>query len=599
MNDDSGRNTLTEFDKVERPIPSQDGGTWGSDVAAEMLRALDVRYVALNPGASFRGLHDSLVNKLGNDNPQMLLCLHEESAVSLAHGWAKVTDRAMAAVVHSNVGLMHASMSIFNAWCDRMPILLFGATGPVDAAKRRPWIEWIHTCKDQASMIRNYIKWDDEPRSVEALPESMLRARQIAESAPRGPTYICLDVGLQESKVETPVKLPPLARYAVPPASVPPAAQVEAVAARMLAAERPLILLGRGSRSEAAWAQRIKMAESFGAVVLTDMKQAGVFPTTHPLHGAPSGSRITPVGNKLLQQADVVLSLDWVDLDGALKAAWKGDEVTSTIIHISLDQHLHNGWSMDHLGLPPADIYLLGESDATVTALNEAIAKAGKRAHPAWPDRKVPSPLPLPSLEGDGAITVPHLAAALRQATVGRKKSLIHHPLSWSGYLWDIEHPLDFLGSDGGYGIGSGPGLTVGAALALRGGDRLPVSILGDGDYVMGLTAIWTAVHYRIPMLVLVANNHSYYNDELHQERVAVARSRPVDNKWIGQHMVGPELDLATLARGQGAKGFGQVQSLKDLPGVIADAIDAVDAGLVAVVDVRVSPGYYEPPTSA
>jgi thiamine pyrophosphate-dependent acetolactate synthase large subunit-like protein len=288
-----------------------------------------------------------------------------------------------------------------------------------------------------------------------------------------------------------------------------------------------------------------------------------------------------------------------VDLDGALKAAWKGDEVTSTIIHVSLDQHLHNGWSMDHLGLPPADIYLMGEGDATVSALNVAVAKAGKRARPAWPDRDVHGALPLPSLEGDGAITVPHLAAALRHATSGRKKSLIHHPLSWSGYLWDIEHPLDFLGSDGGYGIGSGPGLTVGAALALRGSDRLPVSILGDGDYLMGLTAIWTAVHYRIPMLILVANNHSYYNDELHQERVAVARSRPVDNKWIGQHMVGPELDLATLARGQGAKGFGQVQSLKELPGVIADAIDAVDAGLVAVIDVRVNPGYYEPPTSA
>ena len=175
---------------------------------------------------------------------------------------------------------------------------------------------------------------------------------------------------------------------------------------------------------------------------------------------------------------------------------------------------------------------------------------------------------------------------------------MVHHPLSWSGCLWNIEHPLDFLGSDGGYGIGSGPGITIGAALALRGSDRLPVSILGDGDFLMGVTAIWTAVHYRIPMLILIANNHTYYNDELHQERVAITRSRPVDNKWIGQHMIGPELDLATLARGQGAKGFGQVTKLKELAGVIADAIEAVDNGLVAVVDIRVDPGYYEPPSS-
>jgi len=192
---------------------------------------------------------------------------------------------------------------------------------------------------------------------------------------------------------------------------------------------------------------------------------------------------------------------------------------------------------------------------------------------------------------------VPHLAAAVRKVISGRKTSLIHHPLSWSGYLWDIEHPLDYLGADGGYGIGSGPGLTVGAALALRGSDRLPVSILGDSDFLMGLTAVWTGVHYKIPMLILVANNHSYYNDELHQERVAITRSRPVDNKWIGQQMVGPELDIATLARGQGAEGFGQVTSLKELPGVIAEAVKAVDSGLVAVVDVRVAPGYYEPPT--
>jgi thiamine pyrophosphate-dependent acetolactate synthase large subunit-like protein len=552
----------------------------------------------LNPGASFRGLHDSLVNKLGNKSPQMLLCLHEESAVALAHGWAKVTDRAMAAVVHSNVGLMHATMAIFNAWCDRMPMLVFGATGPIDAAKRRPWIEWIHTCKDQASMIRNYIKWDDQPTSVQALQESILRARQISEAAPRGPTYICLDVELQEMKVDNPPRLPTLARYQVPAPGVPQLEHIEIVARKLLSAERPLILIGRGSRSETAWAERVRLVESLGAVVLTDMKQAGVFPTTHPLHGAPTGSRITVAGNKLLRQADVVLSLDWVDLDGALKAAWKDEEVTSTIVHISLDQHLHNGWSMDHLGLPPADIYLMGESDATVAAFNGVIAKSSKRSRPAWPDRKVPGPLPLPSMDQDAPITVPHLAAALRHVIAGRKTSLIHHPLSWSGYLWDIEHPLDFLGSDGGYGIGSGPGLTVGAALALRGGDRLPVSILGDGDFLMGLTAVWTAVHYGIPMLILIANNHSYYNDELHQERVAITRSRPVDNKWIGQQMVGPELDLATLARGQGAQGFGQVTTLKELPSVIAEAVKAVDAGLVAVVDVRVGPGYYEPPSS-
>src|SRR5262245_60138875 len=129
---------------VERPVPSNVAvAAFGSDVVAETLRALDIPYIALNPGASYRGLHDSIVNFLGNERPQILLCLHEESAVAIAHGYAKVTGRAMAAAVHSNVGLLHATMAIFNAWCDRMPVIVLGATGPVDATKRRPWIDWI------------------------------------------------------------------------------------------------------------------------------------------------------------------------------------------------------------------------------------------------------------------------------------------------------------------------------------------------------------------------------------------------------------------------------------------------------------------------
>src|SRR5688572_804656 len=165
---------------LERPIPAGiNAPGFGSDVVADTLRALDIPYVALNPGASYRGLHDSLVNYLGNERPQMLLCLHEESAVAIAHGYAKVTGRAMGAIVHSNVGLMHATMAIFNAWCDRMPVIVLGATGPVDAVKRRPWIDWIHTARDQGALVRGYVKWDDQPASPGAAREALLRAANI------------------------------------------------------------------------------------------------------------------------------------------------------------------------------------------------------------------------------------------------------------------------------------------------------------------------------------------------------------------------------------------------------------------------------------
>jgi thiamine pyrophosphate-dependent acetolactate synthase large subunit-like protein len=585
--DRHGRN---DPDGIERPLPNEGTEVWGSDAVAEMLRALEVPYVALNPGASFRGLHDSLVNRLGNERPQMLLCLHEEHAVAIAHGWAKVTGRAMAAVVHSNVGLMHATMAVFNAWCDRVPLLLFGATGPVDAAKRRPWIDWIHTARDQGALVRPYTKWDDQPASVEAALESILRARQIAETAPRGPTYICLDAGLQEGKLAALPPLPETARFAPPGPAAPAPASVAEVAQRLLAAERPLILMGRFSRSDEAWAERVALAEALGAVVLTDLKQAGAFPTDHPLHGSPAGTFPGAAASELLRQADVVLSLDWTDLAGTLKAAWRGARVGSTVIQISVDQYVHNGWSMDHQGLPPADLYLLAEPEPMVSALLAAVRGAGRRA--TWPGRTPAAAPALPSPEGPGPLTVPLLAAALQRAVAGRKTTLIRHPLSWAGHLWTVREPLDFLGTDGGGGIGSGPGMTVGAALALRDSGRLPVSVLGDGDFLMGATALWTAVHYRIPLLIVVANNRSFYNDEVHQERVARERGRPVANKWIGQHIGEPDIDLAAIARSQGALGLGPVREPKELAGALAQAIAAVEEGAVAVVDVRVEPGY-------
>ncbi len=221
------RIATARFEEFDRPV---DVGNprrgWGSDVVAEMLRRLDLRYVALVPGSSFRGLHDSLVNYLGNTDPKMILCLHEDHAVAIAHGYAKITDRPMAVAVHSGVGLMHASMAIYNMWCARLPAVILGATGPGDAALRRPWIAWIHTSKDQGALIRNFCKWDDEPRSPAAVIEAMLRAYQIASTYPRGPTYVCLDVDLQEAALPDDIEIPNVARFAPGP---PPAPAPESV----------------------------------------------------------------------------------------------------------------------------------------------------------------------------------------------------------------------------------------------------------------------------------------------------------------------------------------------------------------------------------
>ena len=292
---------------------------WGSDVVAEVTRRLDLKYIALVPGASYRGFHDSIVNYLGNSNPQMVICLHEEHAVSIADGYGKVTEEPMAVALHANVGLMHASMPIFNAWCDRTPMIIFGATGPVDAHRRRPWIDWIHTSKDQASIVRDYTKWDDQPASAQAAVESVLRANQITRSAPYGPVYICLDAGLQESSLAEEILIPDAARFAPAPSPAAPRDSVLKALKAIDKAKFPLILMGRVSRKQADWDRRVRFAEAIGAAVLTSSNDPAAFPTTHPLHFAAPCLRPSKAATALIEKADLIISLDWLDLAGVLR----------------------------------------------------------------------------------------------------------------------------------------------------------------------------------------------------------------------------------------------------------------------------------------
>jgi thiamine pyrophosphate-dependent acetolactate synthase large subunit-like protein len=567
----------------DRPVPvAEQKELWGSDAIAAMLRALDIPYLALNPGASYRGLHDSIVNYLGNERPQMLLCLHEEAAVAIAHGYARASGRMMGVVLHSNVGLMHGSMAIFNAWCDRVPVLILGATGPWDAARRRPWIDWIHTASDQGALVRDYTKWDNQPASVPAAYEALLRAAQMANTAPCGPTYINLDAALQEAKIGPLPLLPDVSRFRAPEPVLPSANVVKEAAQLLSAAKNPAILIGRVNRSESAWKARVALAEKLQAKVFTDIKTAAAFPTDHPLHAAPPAT--FPDG-KLLHDADVILSLDWIDTAGTLKAAFGDAPISAKVIRVSVDAHLHRGWSADYQGLPPSDVYLMCEPDVAVPLLLEAV-----RARPA-----ALLPKKEPEKQTDEAVSIRALARAFNEFTEGMEVCIAKLPLGWNGAYRHWHHPLDYLGADGGGGVGAGPGLTVGTALALKGTGRMVVGIVGDGDFLMGNTALWTAAHYKLPCLFLVANNRSFYNDELHQERVAKERSRPVENKWIGQRIDEPDIDIAMMARSQGAVGIGPVRHLSELKDSIAQAIEQVRAGAVCVVDVRVVPGYDTP----
>jgi thiamine pyrophosphate-dependent acetolactate synthase large subunit-like protein len=558
-----------------------------------LLRALGIEFIALTPGASFRGLHDSLVNHLGNTRPRIVLCVHEESAVAIAHGYARAAQRPMAVALHANVGLMHATMAIFNAWCDRVPMLLLGGVGPVDAPQRRPWVDWIHTSRDLGALVRGYTKWDDQPASVAAALESVLRAWRIAQTEPQGPVYVNLDAGLQEQALAAPVPLPAIERFpAAVPGSPPPDAVREA--ARLLdAARRPLLMIGRVSRNAPDFDARVALAERLGAVALTDIKTGASFPTQHPLHPFPPSLYATGGAADAIRAADVILSLDWIDLGGTLRQACNGAVPQAKVIQCSLDQYVHNGWNMDYQALPTADLSILALPDALVADLAKALGAPKRAPAKPWAARaEAPEPDASPTAQERDRMPLLELARVTTETLHPHRPSYIRLPLGWPGEYCRFSHPLDYIGFDGGGGIGSGPGMAVGAAMALRGGDRLPVAVLGDGDYLMGLTALWTGVHDRVPLLIVVANNESFFNDELHQERVARIRGRPVENRWIGLRLSDPAPDLALLARGQGARGIGPARTPEALAEALEEGVAAVRGGELAVVDARVAPEY-------
>lgn len=568
------------------PAPCDAVTLYGSDAMAEMLRCLDVPYIALNPGSSFRGLHDSIVNYIGNRDPHMLLCLHEEHAVAIAHGWAKVTGRPLAVVLHANVGLMHAAMAIYNAWCDRVPMLILGATGPVDAARRRPWIDWLHTSRDQAAVVRPYVKWDDQPASLPASLSSMMRAMTITTTAPTAPTYVCFDVTVQETAIEAIPSLPDPARHAAPASPSPSGPQLSALSTMMADAKALVFLIGRVSRDPDDWKRRVALAEHFGARVISDIKTGASFPTRHALHAGAPGFFLSAGSIAVLSGADLVICFDWVDPAGTLsQAAPLREDVR--VVNATLEPLLMNGWSLDHQDVVASDLPILCEPDGLIAALCEWLGIEPR----AYPDEQVDAPEPHGQI-ADAELSLDGLAHVLRAALVRDPHTLVRLPLGWDGRHCDFRGPLDYLGYDGGAGISSGPGMVVGAALALKGSGRMPVAVLGDGDFIMGATALWTGTHHRVPMLIVVANNRSYFNDEIHQERVARMRDRPVENKHIGQAISEPDIDIAGLARAQGAEGIGPVMTVIEFEAALAEALPMVRAGKAVVIDARIQRGY-------
>ena len=563
---------------------------WGSDLLADALRATGIPYVCFNPGSSFRGLHDSLVNYLGDEQPRHLMVLHEEHAVAIAHGYALVTGKPLAAVVHANVGLLHASMAVFNAWCGRVPLLLLGGTGPLDATKRRPWIDWIHTTADEGAVVRDFTKWDDRPGSPKAGVDSIARAHQLTATAPMAPVFVSLDTQIQETPIgdASPDRRPRAAPIDPPP---PAADELDRIAAFVESSESPVILAGRVAKSEPAWADRVRFAEMLGARVITSVGAGSGFPTGHALHAGESHAAFAGRARDAIENSDLIISLDWIDLGGALRTVWPELAGVPPVIAVTLDHQLAKGWSKDDYGLFPADVRLSTTPEAAVSAMTATLGGVSPAQWPAQTGRRAADLSSHAELDQPGAISLGDLAFALNGLAPAPRISLLSRAIRWIPDISEFDHPLAYLGDNGGGGLGAGPGMAVGSALALRDHypDVVPVAVLGDGDMAMGGNALWSAAKENIPLLVVVADNRSFFADEVLQHGVAETRNRDPDRRTIGTEIDGPPVEMAGLAQAFGFDYRGAVDDRRDLVSALTAAIGDTAAGGRIILDVAVS----------
>jgi thiamine pyrophosphate-dependent acetolactate synthase large subunit-like protein len=574
---------------------------YGSDLIVDLLRVYDIEYAAMNPGATFRGLHDSIVNYGGNRRPELILCAHEEIAVAVAHGYGKAAGRPMVAIVHDLVGLLHATMAIYIAWLDRAPVLVLGATGPMAVEQRRPWIDWIHTALVQGQAVRDYVKWDDQPASAQSIVEAVIRAHRVAVTDPQGPIYLCFDAALQEQRLEEMPAIPDIGRFAPPGPVQGDRAAIEAAARYLVTATHPVAIADYLGRRPAGVRALVDLAEALALPVI-DLGSRFNFPNTHALD-------LTGAQEELLGQADVVLALDVFDLQKALATVDRTTRLARSlvgdrtkVIHISLNDLVTRSWAQEQGRLHPVDLAIaadtavalpalaaycraLGEGDAVFEARRrtrlDVLSTRRGRLRDRWREEAQ-------RRGGDRPIAFAHLAATLGDVIKDDPWVLVNRTLrGWARRLWTWTDPSQYVGALMGGGVGYGVGHSLGAALAHKGSGRLCIDIQPDGDLLYTPSALWTLAHHRVPLLIVMFNNRSYYNDEDHQILMAKDRGRPVENAGIGLQIVDPVVDFAGLARSFGVYGEGPIEDPADLRPALERAVRYVkQEQRAALVDV-------------
>jgi thiamine pyrophosphate-dependent acetolactate synthase large subunit-like protein len=580
-------------------------GKPGSDFMVDVLRALDIEYVASNPTSSCRGIHESIINygEPPNKKPEFLTVLHEESGTGMAHGYAKVAGKPMGLLFHGTVGVQHAAMALYNAWCDRVPMIMM-CGNHMDAADRLPGVPTTHSAQDPLAIVRDFTKWDDQPVSLQHYAESMVRAYRITMTPPMEPVAISLDGHLQEHAIKKDQKLViPKLRIPSPPAGE--AGAVKELAQMLAGAESPVLVVDRMARTPKGQGLLVELAEILNAAVVDQYGRQN-FPNRHFLN--QSFRNRTAIG-----QADVIVGMELTDFWGTVNSfADTPHQVQSPIIKpgtklasiTALDLYIRANYQ-DFQRFQQVDLAIAADAEATLPLLIEEVRKAmtpeararAERRGTAY--RKTAAEIAERNranamLAWDASpISTARMSAELWNVIKDENWALVSRDSqqsAWPHRLWNFDKPHQFIGHSGGAGVGYGLPAAVGASLAHRAHGRLCVNIQQDGDALYAPGALWTSAYHKIPMLSVMHNNRGYHQEVMHVQRMANWRQRGMTRAHIGTEIDNPAPNFAKLADSLGVKSFGPVTDPKDLGPTLRKAVAIVKAGEPVLVDVVSQP---------
>ena len=585
------------LDAREETPPVVDGLTQdncGADFMVDVIKSLGVEYVVGNTSDNVRALQESIVNYGGNEKPEFLTVVHEEMGVGMAHGYAKIEGRPLGVSGKGTVGLMHASMAVYNAYCDRVPALLFFGN-EIDASLRLGG--WHAAVLDGAGLVRDFVKYDDQPASLQHFADSALHAYRFAMTPPAGPALLMLDMELQERAIANRAALR-IPKIAVPTAPVADHNAVNELARLLVAADNPVLVAGRLARTPAGLAAFTELANVLQCAVTPGTDRMN-FPSHHPL----------AVGQRVIGDADVIVGFEVVDLFGLtnsyterLHPVIAKRPLKAKIVSVGLNDFSVKSNYQNFARYPEADLAIGGDGEATLPFLVEAVKRqmtddrrrvfeargakfgamstvAREHAREAMTHAWDASP-----------ITTQRLSAEIWNQVRLEDWSLVTNAIGVPTALWKFEKHYQQIGSRGGGGLGYGPPAAVGAALANRKHGRLSVAILGDGDLMYTSSVLWTAAHHRIPMLVVVHNNRGYHQELMHLQKMACRHNRGIDRAHIGCELDNPAIDYAKLAQGLGWQAEGPISNPKDLGPALTRALAVVKRGGQALLDVVSQP---------